>query len=36
VIAAFVGTMIDWIERSGKSGYKPKPDTATSRLPFGE
>lgn len=27
-----LGTILDWIERSGKPGYKPKPDTASSRL----
>lgn len=26
------GTILDWIERSGKPGYHPDPDTATSRL----
>ncbi len=25
-------TILDWIERTGKSGYKPRPDTASSRL----
>jgi hypothetical protein len=27
-----LGTILDWIERTGKPGYKPKPDTASSRL----
>lgn len=27
-----LGTILDWIERSGKPGYRPKPDTASSRL----
>jgi site-specific DNA recombinase len=26
------GTILDWIERTGKPGYRPDPDTATSRL----
>jgi len=25
-------TILDWIDRTGKSGYKPAPDTASSRL----
>jgi hypothetical protein len=27
-----LGAILDWIDRSGKSGYKPKSDTASSRL----
>ncbi|MGH7155921.1 MAG: hypothetical protein ACREF3_18490 [Acetobacteraceae bacterium] len=27
-----LGTILDWIGRTGKPGYKPKPDTASSRL----
>lgn len=27
-----LGTILDWIERTGKPGYKPIPDTASSRL----
>jgi hypothetical protein len=27
-----IGTILDWIDRTGKSGYKPKPDTASTRL----
>jgi len=27
-----LGTILDWIDRSGKPGYKPKADTASSRL----
>ncbi|CAH0340473.1 zinc ribbon domain-containing protein [Rhizobium sp. CECT 9324] len=27
-----LGTILDWIDRSGKPGYKPKTDTAQSRL----
>jgi len=27
-----LGTILDWIERSGKPGYRPIPDTASSRL----
>lgn len=27
-----LGAILDWIERSGKSGYKPDPDLPTSRL----
>jgi site-specific DNA recombinase len=27
-----LGTILDWIDRSGKPGYKPRTDTAQSRL----
>ncbi|WP_440411879.1 recombinase family protein [Neorhizobium petrolearium] len=27
-----LGTILDWIDRSGKPGYKPRSDTAQSRL----
>jgi DNA invertase Pin-like site-specific DNA recombinase len=27
-----LGTILDWIDRTGKPGYKPAPDTASSRL----
>ncbi|MCW8059127.1 recombinase family protein [Agrobacterium tumefaciens] len=27
-----LGTILDWIDRTGKPGYKPKPDTVQSRL----
>ncbi|OCC03372.1 hypothetical protein BA190_18695 [Labrys sp. WJW] len=27
-----LGTILDWIDRSGKPGYKPRPETASSRL----
>lgn len=27
-----LGTILDWIDRTGKPGYKPKTDTAQSRL----
>ncbi len=27
-----LGTILDWIDRSGKPGYKPRSDTASSRL----
>ena len=27
-----LGTILDWIDRSGKPGYKPNPDLPTSRL----
>lgn len=27
-----LGTILDWIERTGKPGYRPIPDTAASRL----
>ncbi|TWG49802.1 recombinase family protein [Aminobacter sp. J44] len=27
-----LGTILDWIERTGKPGYRPIPDTAPSRL----
>ncbi len=26
------GTLLDWVERTGKPGYRPDPDTATSRV----
>lgn len=27
-----LGTILDWIDRTGKPGYRPAPDTAASRL----
>ncbi|WP_204322661.1 hypothetical protein, partial [Streptococcus pneumoniae] len=27
-----LGTMLGWIDRSGKPGYKPKAETASSRM----
>ena len=27
-----LGAILDWIDRTGKPGYKPAPDTAASRL----
>ncbi len=27
-----LGTILDWIDRTGKPGYKPAPDTASTRL----
>lgn len=27
-----LGAILDWIGRSGKTGYKPAPDTASTRL----
>ncbi|MFT4277756.1 MAG: hypothetical protein QM576_15505 [Rhodopseudomonas sp.] len=27
-----LGTILDWIDRSGKTGYKPKAATASSRM----
>jgi site-specific DNA recombinase len=27
-----LGAILDWIDRTGKPGYKPMPDTASSRL----
>jgi hypothetical protein len=27
-----LGAILDWIDRTGKPGYKPAPDTASSRL----
>lgn len=27
-----LGTILDWIDRTGKPGYKPTPDTASTRL----
>ncbi|MNL25371.1 hypothetical protein D3C87_1468510 [compost metagenome] len=27
-----LGTILDWVDRTGKPGYKPKPDTAQSLL----
>jgi hypothetical protein len=27
-----LGTILDWIDRTGKPGYKPNPDLPTSRL----
>lgn len=27
-----LGTILDWIDRTGKPDYKPIPDTASSRL----
>lgn len=27
-----LGTILDWIDRTGKPGYKPTPDTASIRL----
>ncbi|TXL70933.1 hypothetical protein FHP25_32420 [Vineibacter terrae] len=27
-----LGTVLDWIDRTGKPGYKPNPDLPTSRL----
>jgi len=27
-----LGTILDWIDRTGKPGYKPRAGTASSRL----
>ena len=27
-----LGAILDWIDRTGKPGYKPAPDTASSQL----
>ena len=27
-----LGAILDWIDRTGKPGYKPTPDTASTRL----
>lgn len=31
-----LGTILDWIDRTGKPGYKPAMDTPSSRLPVSE